>query len=79
MRDAAEVTSPCISVCVIDAPTGLCAGCYRTLDEIAGWMGLSADQRRQLLAQIVQRRAQHGGAIASRCLDGASEAPHAQR
>jgi hypothetical protein len=68
LRDVAEVPSPCISVCVIDAPTGLCAGCYRTLDEIAGWMGLSADQRRQLLALIAQRRAQHGCAIASRCV-----------
>jgi hypothetical protein len=66
LRDVAEVPSPCISVCVIDAPTGLCAGCYRTLDEIAGWMGLSPDQRRLLLAQIAQRRAQHGGAIAAR-------------
>ena len=67
-RDVAEVPSPCISVCVIDAATGLCAGCYRTLDEIAGWMGLSSDQRRLLLAQIAQRRALNGGAIASRCV-----------
>ena len=79
LRGADEVPSPCISVCAIDAPTGLCAGCYRTLDEIAGWMGLSAGQRRQLLAQIEQRRAQHGGAIAARGLDGASEAPYARR
>lgn len=80
VRNVAEVASPCISVCVIDAPTGLCAGCYRTLDEIAGWIGLSASERQALLAELPWRRAQHGGAIASRCLDGAHlEAPDAQR
>ena len=71
MNDAAQVQSPCISVCVIDTPTGLCAGCYRTLDEIAGWIGLSADERRALLADLARRRVQHGGAIASRCLANA--------
>jgi hypothetical protein len=80
MSDTAQVQSPCTSVCVIDTATGLCAGCYRTLDEIAGWMGLSADQRRALLAELARRRTQHGGAIASRHLGGAdSEAPNAQR
>jgi len=67
-RSAEEVASPCIRVCVIDVPTGLCAGCYRTLDEIAGWIGLSASERRALLVELARRRARHGGAIASRCL-----------
>jgi predicted Fe-S protein YdhL (DUF1289 family) len=71
MRDVPEVASPCISVCVIDTPTGLCAGCYRTLDEIAGWIGLSAGERRPLLTKLAQRRAEYGSAIASRCLANA--------
>jgi predicted Fe-S protein YdhL (DUF1289 family) len=66
MTDAGEVSSPCTSVCVIDPPTGLCAGCYRTLDEIAGWIGLSTEERRALLAELTQRRARYGEAIASR-------------
>ena len=57
MRDAAEVASPCVSVCVIDEPTGLCAGCYRTLDEIAGWIDLSAAERRAVVANLASRRA----------------------
>ncbi len=61
-----EVSSPCTSVCVIDPPTGLCAGCYRTLDEIAGWIGLSTEERRALVAELTQRRARYGEAIASR-------------
>ena len=66
MTDADEVRSPCTSVCVIDPPTGLCAGCYRTLDEIAGWIGLSTKARRVLVAELTQRRARYGEAIASR-------------
>ncbi|WP_145172921.1 DUF1289 domain-containing protein [Rubripirellula lacrimiformis] len=43
--------SPCIQICKIDH-TGVCAGCHRTLDEIATYSGLTDDQR-----QIVNRRA----------------------
>jgi predicted Fe-S protein YdhL (DUF1289 family) len=35
--NATAVPSPCISVCRMDAKTGLCEGCLRTLDEIAAW------------------------------------------
>lgn len=31
------VQSPCISVCVMDAETGWCLGCARTIDEIGRW------------------------------------------
>ena len=79
-RDVDEVPSPCTSICVIDGPTGLCAGCYRTLDEIAGWIGFSTAERRTLLAELARRRMQHRDAIASRYSFGArSEAPDAQR
>jgi hypothetical protein len=61
-----EVPSPCVSICVIDRPTGLCAGCYRTLDEIAAWIDLPADERRAVMARIALRRRTHGDAIASR-------------
>jgi hypothetical protein len=60
------VASPCISVCVIDPPTGLCAGCFRTLQEIADWIDLSSDARRQVLAALGERRVRHGEAIAGR-------------
>jgi hypothetical protein len=67
--DAAVVASPCVSVCVIDPPTGLCAGCYRTLGEIATWIDLSSDERRTLLVALTERRARHGEAIAQRMSD----------
>ncbi len=34
---AQTVPSPCMSVCQMDAATGLCQGCLRTLDEIGLW------------------------------------------
>lgn len=47
--------SPCISVCVLDQRTGLCAGCFRTLDEIAAWSGYSAAEKRQVIEQLEAR------------------------
>lgn len=50
-----EVQSPCVKICVIHPTEGLCVGCLRTLDEIAGWSGMSADQRRAVLAALPDR------------------------
>jgi predicted Fe-S protein YdhL (DUF1289 family) len=54
---ADRVPSPCISVCVMDAASGLCIGCLRTLDEIAEWSVLDADAKRGVLAALPGRRA----------------------
>lgn len=56
---SASVASPCISVCRMDAASGLCVGCLRTIDEIAAWSVLDDDERRGVLAAIGQRRATH--------------------
>jgi uncharacterized protein len=48
------VPSPCVSVCLMDASSHFCDGCFRTLDEIAAWSGMDDDAKRgvwQLLAQ----------------------------
>jgi hydroxymethylglutaryl-CoA lyase len=52
-----DVASPCINVCVMDAASGVCRGCLRTLDEIAAWGALDADAKRAVLAAIAERRA----------------------
>jgi hypothetical protein len=51
-----SVASPCISVCAIDPRTGLCAGCFRTLDEIAGWIAFTNDEKRAVVAALPARR-----------------------
>jgi len=49
------VPSPCISVCRIDAATGLCEGCYRTINEIARWSGASEEEKRAVWDQLLLR------------------------
>jgi len=49
------VPSPCISVCRMDPATGLCEGCWRTLDEIARWGGAPEEERRAIWQALLQR------------------------
>ncbi len=51
------VPSPCISVCRMNARSGLCDGCFRTLDEIAAWSRLDDADKRLVWTLIEQRRA----------------------
>jgi len=52
------VASPCISVCVVDPRgSGVCVGCGRTLDEIAAWIDMPDDARRDVLARLPGRLA----------------------
>lgn len=51
------VLTPCIKVCVIDAVSGLCAGCGRSLAEIGGWLGFSDTERRAVMATLPARLA----------------------
>lgn len=47
--------SPCILVCAMDARTGLCLGCHRTMDEIAGWSAAGDAEKRAILARVADR------------------------
>ncbi|WP_163558221.1 DUF1289 domain-containing protein [Halomonas sp. NO4] len=44
--------SPCIHVCRIEETTGLCAGCRRTLEEIARWSNMSETERTAVWARL---------------------------
>ena len=50
-----EVESPCVKVCVVHPEARLCVGCLRSLDEIAGWSRMTADQRRAVIADLPSR------------------------
>ena len=56
-KESDTVASPCINVCVIDECTGFCAGCLRTLDEIATWGSSSNTTRQEILHKVDVRRA----------------------
>lgn len=55
--DGAVLPSPCVSVCRMDAESGLCEGCLRTIDEIAGWGMLDTEGKRAVWLRIEQRAA----------------------
>lgn len=57
------IASPCINICRMDAQTGLCSGCFRTIDEITTWSRCSEARRREILASITHRREEHEPSI----------------
>lgn len=48
--------SPCVSICTLDE-RGLCRGCFRTLEEISGWLRMSGEERWTVLRATDARRA----------------------
>ncbi|MBI5277546.1 MAG: DUF1289 domain-containing protein [Burkholderiales bacterium] len=57
VKPGEPVPSPCMSVCRMDAASGICEGCLRTLDEIAAWSVLDDSQKREVWQLIAQRAA----------------------
>jgi hypothetical protein len=51
------IESPCIKTCTLDARSGLCLGCGRTVDEIAQWTAMSAAERARVMAELPSRLA----------------------
>ena len=49
------VASPCNAVCRMDPLSGLCLGCSRTLDEIAGWSRMTDADKQRSIGQLPQR------------------------
>ena len=49
------IPSPCISVCQINAVTGMCAGCFRSLAEIASWSQANEAEKKRIWALIAER------------------------
>ena len=56
LPSAVPVPSPCIDVCCIDARTGWCEGCRRTLDEIACWSSMDDAAKRAVWEQLATRQ-----------------------
>ncbi len=50
------VATPCVKVCIVDGESGLCLGCYRTLQEIAAWGRLPVHEREALMQELPARR-----------------------
>jgi predicted Fe-S protein YdhL (DUF1289 family) len=55
-----DILTPCRKVCVLDPASGVCRGCGRNGDEIAGWMTMSNTERAQIMALLPGRLAALG-------------------
>jgi hypothetical protein len=53
-----SVPSPCIDVCRMDAASGWCEGCLRTIDEIIAWGALDDEAKRRVWLLLDARRAE---------------------
>lgn len=54
--DGGKLPSPCINVCKMNPRTGLCEGCFRTIDEIAQWSSATEERKRQVWVEIRRRQ-----------------------
>ncbi len=52
---ATSIKSPCIKVCAVDASTGLCLGCGRTLPEIGKWVAMGEEGREKVMTELPAR------------------------
>jgi uncharacterized protein len=51
-----SVRSPCIKVCEMDYLTGLCRGCFRTLEQIGRWSAMSDTEKLDVMKQVEFRK-----------------------
>ena len=56
-QHSGPLPSPCISLCEMHPDTGLCKGCWRSLDEIMDWSVASEAKKLQVWTAIRSRRA----------------------
>lgn len=49
------IASPCIGVCSMDDLSGLCMGCFRTIEEIRNWWDMDDASKQAIIAQASER------------------------
>jgi predicted Fe-S protein YdhL (DUF1289 family) len=61
-----NVPSPCVNVCRMDTGSGLCEGCFRTIDDIRDWSRTDDAGKKAIWAVVTERlRQTHPDAFAS--------------
>jgi predicted Fe-S protein YdhL (DUF1289 family)/8-oxo-dGTP pyrophosphatase MutT (NUDIX family) len=77
-RASKPVLSPCVGVCVLDA-NGLCEGCHRSGDEIAGWTAYSDAQRMHLMNEVLPQRMNDASSATAKIFPLTQRLQHAVR
>lgn len=52
----AEISSPCVKICVIHPEARLCTGCLRSMDEIAQWSRMTPAERADVMQALPERQ-----------------------
>ena len=52
-----EIESPCVKICVVHPEARICTGCLRSVDEITQWSRMTRETRRDVMAELPERRA----------------------
>jgi len=60
-QSTSPVPSPCRNICRMDATSGWCEGCLRTIDEIAAWSTADDAAKRRVWIQLPERARQLAG------------------
>lgn len=50
------LNSPCDGNCRLDFNTKICMGCYRTMDEILGWINFDDAKKEEIFKLVEQRK-----------------------
>jgi predicted Fe-S protein YdhL (DUF1289 family) len=51
------IESPCVEICTLDARSGQCLGCGRSIDEIARWTAMGDAERARVMGELPWRLA----------------------
>ena len=52
---AADISTPCVKICVVDPVSALCVGCGRSVAEIAAWREMREPERVAVMARLGER------------------------
>lgn len=59
-QQSSQILSPCNGNCVIDEKTKLCSGCFRTIEEIMGWITFSLERKNEVVKEVEKRKSSRG-------------------
>ena len=55
MTEVPKIRTPCVGTCTLDGDTGWCKGCGRTANEVGGWVGMTDDERAEVMTKLPDR------------------------
>lgn len=55
LRKKSTIKNPCIHVCTLDE-NNICMGCYRTKEEIRGWIHFTDEEKLSVLKKTEERK-----------------------